>query len=77
MKLGNTFQNKNKTLSLHDNTPALKIVCEDPADDKFIDCAVALKARVIITGDKRLKTIGHQMGIKILSPGEFLSFFRR
>ena len=58
-------------------TPSLRIVREDPADDKFIECAVALMARVIITGDKRLKTIGHYMGIKILSPGEFLSFFRR
>jgi putative PIN family toxin of toxin-antitoxin system len=52
-------------------TPSLRIVREDPADDKFIECAVALKARVIITGDKRLKAIGHYTGIKILSPGKW------
>jgi putative PIN family toxin of toxin-antitoxin system len=58
-------------------TPSLNVVREDPADDKFIGCAVALKAEAIISGDKRLKAIKDYMGIKILSPGEFLSFFRR
>jgi len=58
-------------------TPSIKVVHEDPADDKFIECAVALKAKVIITGGKRLRVIGNYMGIRILSPEEFLSFFRR
>jgi putative PIN family toxin of toxin-antitoxin system len=58
-------------------TPSLKIVRKDPADDKFIECAVALKAEAIVTGDKRLKAIKDYMGINILSPEEFLSFFRR
>jgi putative PIN family toxin of toxin-antitoxin system len=58
-------------------TPSLKVVHADPADDKFIECAVALKAEVIITGDKRLKAIRDYMEIKILDPREFLSFFRR
>jgi putative PIN family toxin of toxin-antitoxin system len=53
-------------------TPALKVVAADPADDTFIECAVALRAGAIITGDKSLKEIGNYMGIKILSPGEFL-----
>jgi hypothetical protein len=53
-------------------TPRLKVVRADPADDKFIECAVALKAEVIITGDKSLKEIGNYMGIKILGPQEFL-----
>jgi predicted nucleic acid-binding protein len=39
-------------------------------------CAVALKAEMIITGDKALKDIGKYMGIKILGPREFLSLFR-
>ncbi len=53
-------------------TPEIKTVKDDPEDDKFIECAVALKAEVIITGDKALKTIGEYMGIKILTPQEFL-----
>lgn len=54
------------------NTPRIKAVKDDPEDDKFIECAVALKANVIITGDKALKTMGEYMGIKILTPQEFL-----
>ena len=57
-------------------TPALKVVLADPADDKFVECAVALKAETIITGDKALKDIGRYTGIKILGPREFLSLFR-
>jgi hypothetical protein len=53
-------------------TPALKVVAADPADDKFIECAVALEAEAVITGDKSLKEIKNYMGIKILSPSEYL-----
>jgi putative PIN family toxin of toxin-antitoxin system len=53
-------------------TPVLQVVFADPHDDKFIECAVSLHAGTIITGDKSLMKIGNYMGIKILSPGEFL-----
>ena len=56
-------------------TPKIKAVQDDPEDDKFIECAVALKAEVIITGDKALKTMGEYMGIKILTPQEFLKTY--
>jgi hypothetical protein len=52
--------------------PELFVVSEDPDDDKFIECAVALDSRYIVTGDKALLTIKNYMGIKILSPHEFL-----
>ena len=54
------------------DTPKINAVRDDPEDDKFIECAVALRAEVIITGDKALRTIGEYMGIKILTPHEFL-----
>src|SRR3989304_7256392 len=53
-------------------TPELRVVKGDPADDKFIKCAVALKAEVIITGDKLIEAIGEYMGIKIFTPQQFL-----
>ena len=53
-------------------TPELRVVKGDPADDKFIECAVALKAEVIITGDKSIEAIGEYMGIKIFTPQQFL-----
>jgi putative PIN family toxin of toxin-antitoxin system len=53
-------------------TPELHIVAADPDDDKFIECAVALKAGYIISGDKALTTIQDYMGIKIVTPKAFL-----
>jgi predicted nucleic acid-binding protein len=50
---------------------------EDPDDDKFIECAVALKAKFVITGDSAVKKIQDYMNIKMVSPKEFLSSFRK
>jgi hypothetical protein len=54
-------------------TPSLKIVRQDPSDDKFIECAVALKARHIITGDKALLSVKNYFGIEIVTAREFLA----
>jgi len=57
-------------------TPKVKAVRDDPDDDKFIECAVGLKAEVIITGDKALKAMNEYMGIKILTPQQFLKTYK-
>jgi hypothetical protein len=54
------------------NPPRLQIIESDPDDNKFIECAVALGAEYIISGDKHLKNLKKYMNILILSPGEFL-----
>lgn len=54
-------------------TPNLRVVSEDPDDDKFFECAVALKASVIVTGDKAMLGVGNYMGIAVESPQQFLS----
>ncbi len=54
-------------------TPTLHIVEKDPDDNKFIECAVALKAEFIISGDKALKEIQRYMKIKIVNPKDFLN----
>ena len=56
-------------------TPELHIVEKDPDDNKFIECAVALNSKSIITGDKALQEIKDYMGIKIQSPKQFLDNF--
>ncbi len=58
-------------------TPHIKVVQEDPDDDKFIECAVALHAEVIVTGDKALKAIRDYMGTRILTPQEFLRWYEK
>jgi len=57
------------------NTPKLDIVEKDPDDNKFIECAVALKAEYIISGDKALQEIKEYIGIKILNPKQFLDYY--
>jgi putative PIN family toxin of toxin-antitoxin system len=54
-------------------TPELHVVEDDPDDDKFIECAVALKADFIISGDKALTAIQEYMDIKIVNPKEFIA----
>lgn len=53
-------------------TPHIEIVKDDPDDNKFIECAVELDCKIIISGDKHLKEIKKYIDIEILSPREFI-----
>lgn len=57
-------------------TSRLSVVRDDPDDDKFIECAVALEADYIISGDKALMNVGRYKKIKILSPQDFLKIVK-
>ena len=46
--------------------------CEDPDDDKFLECAVAAKCKTIISGDKHLLKLSGYEGINVLSPRNFV-----
>ena len=58
-------------------TPSLKIVEDDPDDNKFIECAVALNSKIIISGDKHLKDIKKYVDIEIMSPKKFIAFHNK
>ena len=58
-------------------TPNLNVVEKDPDDDKFIECAVALNSKFIVSGDKGLREIKDYMGIKIQSPKQFLDDYSK
>ncbi len=47
-------------------------VCEDPDDDKFLECAVASNCKTIISGDKHLLKLTGYEGIAVLNPRNFL-----
>ena len=53
----------------------LRVVKRDPSDDKFVECAVAGKAKVIISGDKDLLSVGSYRKILIQTPAQFLDDF--
>lgn len=47
-------------------------VCEDPDDDKFLECALASKCKTIISGDKHLLKLTGYEDIVVLSPRNFV-----
>jgi putative PIN family toxin of toxin-antitoxin system len=54
------------------SVPTISAISEDPADNKFIECAVAADAKYIISGDRHLLNLKAYKGIRILPPTEFL-----
>jgi len=53
----------------------VKRICNDPADDKFISCALAASADYIVSGDKALIDLKQYKSVKIIKPSEFLKLF--
>lgn len=51
----------------------LRVVRRDPSDNRFLECAVAGKASVIISGDKNLLSLGRYRKVRIQSPAQFLA----
>jgi len=50
----------------------LKVIKEDPEDNKILDCALQARANFIVSGDRHLLKIEQFKKIKILTPREFL-----
>jgi len=46
--------------------------CRDPDDDKFLHCALSAGARILVTGDKDLLSMGRVADVELLSPAAFL-----
>ena len=50
----------------------LRGVWRDPEDDKFLECALAGRAKFLLTGDQDLRSLGPYRGIAILTAREYL-----
>ena len=46
--------------------------CSDRNDDMVLECAVAAKAKLIVTGDKALLRLDPFRGVRIVTPAQFL-----
>jgi putative PIN family toxin of toxin-antitoxin system len=55
--------------------PVLPVIPDDPADEKFIACAVAAKAECVVSGDKHLLNLGAYGAIKVVTPSQFVKSF--
>ena len=53
-----------------------KIISHEP-DNRILECAVAGKASVIISGDHHLTDLENYQGIQIVKPAEFLELIER
>lgn len=54
-------------------TYPLRVLKHDPDDNMPFECAVALEAKVIVTGDKAVRRVGRYMDVEVITPAEFLA----
>lgn len=66
------FSKGGNTIFTSETNP-VSLVLDDPDDNKFIECAIALDAEHVISGDKHLLSVRKYLRIKISSPLEFLN----
>lgn len=52
--------------------PLPERVCDDPDDDIFFACALAARARIIVSGDRHLLTASARAGVRVLRPKTFV-----
>jgi predicted nucleic acid-binding protein len=58
-------------------TGRLSVPCRDPDDREYLECALAGRARYLVTGDRELQEMNPYRGITILTVGEFLEILAR
>jgi putative PIN family toxin of toxin-antitoxin system len=54
-------------------TEELEIIESDPTDNRYLECALAAGAEIIVSGDRHLLELGEYQGLQILSPAGFLT----
>ncbi|MFI5351915.1 MAG: putative toxin-antitoxin system toxin component, PIN family [Candidatus Binatales bacterium] len=50
----------------------IAVVKKDEPDNRVLECALAAKAAVVVSGDSHLRDLGSFRGVRILSPRAFL-----
>lgn len=50
----------------------LQVIDDDPDDDRILECALAGKASLIVSGDRHLRKLRSFRGIAIVQPSDFL-----
>ncbi|MBM4286243.1 MAG: putative toxin-antitoxin system toxin component, PIN family [Deltaproteobacteria bacterium] len=53
----------------------LHVIGDDP-DNRILECALEARAKVIISGDRHLLTLGNYQGIEIMTPAQFWESFQ-
>ena len=50
----------------------LRVIAEDPDDNRVLECSLDGKADVIVSGDRHLLKVGKYQGISIVTVRQFL-----
>lgn len=58
------------------NPPEELVIKEDPADNKFLACATACHAKLIVSGDEHLRALKKYKSILIKTPRQALKLLR-
>jgi putative PIN family toxin of toxin-antitoxin system len=61
-----------KNIEIVTPSKRLKAIKEDPADNKFLECAIEAKAEYVISADKHLRNLREYEGVRVVSSGSFL-----
>ncbi len=57
-------------------TEQVTVIHGDPTNNRYLECALAGQAGVLVTGDQHLLELGEYQGVHILTPAGFLAFLR-
>lgn len=52
---------------------SLRVIAEDPDDDRVIECAIASESQFIVSGDKHLLRLVQYQNVRILKVSDFLT----
>lgn len=66
-----------KTAKFAKPTKKVHVVEEHPADNKFLDCAMAANAEFLVSGDKHLLKIVAHGKTKVVSVADFLKLIKQ
>jgi hypothetical protein len=54
----------------------LRVIAEDPTDDRILECALAGGAELIVSGDRHLRKLKSFRNIGIVQPSDLLRTLR-
>jgi len=65
-----------KVATIIKTKPHIHLLADDP-DNRILECAMAVKADFIVTGDKHLLSLKHFQNIRILKLSDFLEVLKK
>lgn len=77
LKIEDVLQCLTRQVEFYQDSIQLRnVIREDPADNKFLSCALVSQAKYIISGDHHLLKLKSFVDILIITPAQFLSIFK-